>query len=118
MTLYPRRRTDPEKVAMIRDTLTVISILLCCLIDCTGTLAQAPQSPTKKFEVCYGEFPSVCNGRHFTQNQKLVVTCEEGGNPQVMARKLCGNTTDFKVEGLYGEGGNRCGYSWYTVQCH
>jgi hypothetical protein len=65
-----------------------------------------------RFDICFGEYESVCRTHSYT----LFLNCMDRETPQQVASRLC-HTPEFRIQGLFSEGGNMCGYAWYSILC-
>jgi hypothetical protein len=71
-----------------------------------------------RFTLCIGEFDPNCPFAH-----DAFGSC--GASPEELAKNICSLTVDgqkrFSPYRLIHSGshsGNRCGYEWFTVECH
>jgi len=80
---------------------------------------------TQLFEVCHGEFRSVCSKHHFHVwedcNARNGV---RGFDPEATCQHLCGwplgpgSCSATRMPGTNYEIGNYCGYTWMEVRCY
>ena len=80
--------------------------------------AVAPAQSISKYTLCIGEFDKNCPVPH-----EAFGPC--GTNPDQRAADMCSltvngqkQTSPFRLFHGGTQAGNRCGYAWYTVECH
>jgi hypothetical protein len=88
--------------------------LLMLLMSAANTAADSISSYT----LCIGEFDKNCPVAHDASGP-----C--GANPDDLAKNICSLTVNgqkqfspYRLIQRGVQGGNRCGYAWYTVECH
>ena len=74
-----------------------------------------PDRPHSTVVVCHGEMMDQCREHPFDEFED----CSVGpANPQASGERICrGQRFGFRVMES-PRGGNRCGYSWYAIDCY
>jgi hypothetical protein len=79
------------------------------------TIFQAPAT-AREYRVCIGEYERQC------PEHDVFEYCS--GNPEAIAARVCSKTVNgvnqpgrFRLIMLGDRGGNKCGYSWYSLLC-
>jgi hypothetical protein len=92
---------------MICDTFryTALSIVIGFVtlsVDCVSAIAQ-------EYRLCIGEYPQKCPVKYDQYSY-----C--GASADVVAAKIC-RAMKYRLVHLGTQGGNKCGYEWYLVEC-